>query len=81
MKRILFFTGIITLLTTTGCIFLPGGGRRDRASGQDIYQNNPAIMVELPAIQASAPEFVMHPPEMAVIPPEIVGPVVGVNDN
>jgi hypothetical protein len=40
MKRILFLTGLVSRLTTTGCIF-PEGGRGEHAR----YEHHDAVIV------------------------------------
>ena len=62
MKKILFLTGIITLLTTTGCIF-PGGERHDEHAR---YENHDEVIVGPPAVEVRAPEVVVRPPEVIV---------------
>ncbi len=61
MKKILFLTGIVSLLSTTGCIF-PEGGRGGRAR----YEHHDAVVVGPPAVVVRAPEVVLRPPEVIV---------------
>ncbi|MGB7769529.1 MAG: hypothetical protein WBN22_11835 [Verrucomicrobiia bacterium] len=61
MKRILFLTGTLALLSTTGCIFPGGGGR-----GQARYEHHDAVVVGPPAVVVRAPEVVVRPPEVIV---------------
>jgi hypothetical protein len=61
MKKILFLTGIISLLTTTGCIFPEGGGREHAR-----YESHPEVMVGPPPVEVRAPEVVVRPPEVIV---------------
>ncbi|MGA9778186.1 MAG: hypothetical protein WBS33_07935 [Verrucomicrobiia bacterium] len=61
MKRILFLTGMVTLLSTTGCIF-PGGGGREHAR----YEHHDAVVVGPPAVVVRVPEVVVQPPEVIV---------------
>jgi hypothetical protein len=61
MKRILFFTGIVSLLTTTGCIFPEGGGREHAR-----YEHHDAVIVGPPAVVVRVPEVVVRRPEVIV---------------
>jgi hypothetical protein len=61
MKKILFLTGIISLLTTTGCIFPEGGGREHAR-----YEHHDAVIVGPPPVIVRAPEVVVRPPEIIV---------------
>jgi hypothetical protein len=54
MKKILLFTGLITLLTTTGCIVPYNGGHEH------------AVVVGPPVVVVPAPELVVRPPELIV---------------
>jgi hypothetical protein len=60
MKKILYLTGIVTLLSATGCIF-PGGGGREHAR----YDHHDDVVVGPPVV-------VVHPPEVVVRPPEVI---------
>jgi len=62
MKKILFLTGIISLLTTTGCIF-PRGERHDEHAR---YEHHDDVIVGSPAVVVRAPEVVVRPPEIIV---------------
>ncbi len=61
MKKILFLSGMVILLSTTGCIF-PGGGR----GGHARYEHHDAVLVGPPAVVVRAPEVVVRPPEVIV---------------
>ena len=61
MKKILFLTGVITLLTTAGCIF-PGGGRHERAG----YERHDEIRMGAPVVAVRVPEVDVRPPEIIV---------------
>jgi hypothetical protein len=61
MKRILFLTGMVSLLSATGCIF-PEGGRREHAG----YEHHDAVIVGPPAVVVRVPEVVLRPPEVIV---------------
>jgi hypothetical protein len=54
MKTILLLTGVITLLTTTGCLVSEGGrhghGRYERHSEAIIMGPPPVVVVRPPAI-------------------------------
>jgi hypothetical protein len=56
MKKILFLTGIIALLSTTGCI-VADGGRRDHV----YYDRRPAVVV-------GVPEVVVRPAPVVIVP-------------
>ncbi len=61
MKKILYLTGIISLLSTTGCI-VPEGGR----GGQARYEHHDEAVVGPPVVEVRAPEVVVRPPEVIV---------------
>jgi hypothetical protein len=61
MKKILFLTGIVSLLTTTRCIF-PEGGR----GGHARYEHHDAVVVGPPAVVVRVPEVAVRPPEVIV---------------
>ena len=61
MKKILYLTGIISLLSTTGCIF-PEGGR----GGHARYEHHDEAIVGPPTVVVRAPEVVVRPPEVIV---------------
>jgi hypothetical protein len=61
MKKILFLTGMLGLLFTTGCIFPEGGGH-----GHARYEHHDAVVVGPPAVVVRVPELVVRPPEVIV---------------
>jgi hypothetical protein len=61
MKKILYLAGMISLLSTTGCIF-PEGGR----GGHARYEHHDEAIVGPPAVVVRAPEVVVRPPEVIV---------------
>ncbi|MFZ1073024.1 MAG: hypothetical protein WAO21_06255 [Verrucomicrobiia bacterium] len=61
MKKILFLAGMISLVSTTGCIF-PEGGR----GGHARYEHHDEAVVGPPALVVRAPEVVVRPPEVIV---------------
>ena len=61
MKKILFFSGVITLLATTGCI-VPEGGR----GGHARYEHHDEVVVGPPVVVVRAPVVVVRPPEVIV---------------
>ena len=63
MKTILYFTGIVTLLSTSGCFF-PEGDRGGREHGR--YERHDSVMVGPPPVVVRAPELVVRPPEVIV---------------
>ena len=65
MKRILFLTGIITLLTATGCI-VSEGGRYGHYHGREHYGGHREVIVVGP------PPVVVRPPTVIVRPPAVI---------
>ena len=65
MKKILLFTCVISLLTTTGCIF-PQGGRERHARGPERYEGRSEERVGPPVVVVHAPEVIVRPPEVIV---------------
>ncbi len=63
MKKILYLSGIVILLSTTGCIF-PRGDRDGRGHGR--YERHNAAIVGPWAVVVRAPELVVRPPEVMV---------------
>ena len=61
MKKILLLTGMVSLLSATGCIF-PEGGR----GGHARYEHHDAVIVGPPAVEVRVPEVVVLPPEVIV---------------
>jgi hypothetical protein len=61
MKKFLFLAGMISLVSTTGCIF-PEGGR----GGHARYEHHDEAVVGPPALVVRAPEVVVRPPEVIV---------------
>jgi hypothetical protein len=55
MKRVLFLTGIIALITTTGCI-VPEGERHGHAR----YERHPEVIVGPPAVVVRPPEVIVR---------------------
>jgi hypothetical protein len=60
MKKILLFAGLMSLLSTTGCI-VADGGRHEHAR----YERHDDVIVAPPVV-------VVHPPELIVRPPEVI---------
>ena len=63
MKKIMFLTGIVSLLSTTGCIF-PGGERGGHEHAR--YEHHDDVIVGPPAVVVRVPEVVVRPPEVIV---------------
>ena len=61
MKKILFLTGIISLLTTSGCLVSEGGGH-----GHARYEHHEDVIVGPPVVVVHAPVVVVRPPEVIV---------------
>jgi hypothetical protein len=55
MKKILLITGMLALLSTTGCIFPEGGGR-----GHARYERHDAVVVGPPAVVVRPPEVIVR---------------------
>ena len=62
MKKILFSAGLVTLLSTTGCIF-PGDDRGGHEHAR--YERHDEVI-------AGPPVLVVRPPEVVVRPPEVI---------
>jgi hypothetical protein len=60
MKKILLLSGVITLLTTTGCLVSDGG------RGHARYERHDDVVVGPPAVVVAVPEVVVRPPEIIV---------------
>jgi hypothetical protein len=61
MKKILLLTGIISLLTTTGCLVSDGGRH-----GHARYEHRDEVIVGPPAVVVRAPVLEVRPPEVIV---------------
>ena len=61
MKKILFLSGIITLLTTTGCLVADGGRH-----GHGGYARHSDVIVGPPVVEVRAPVVELRPPEVIV---------------
>ena len=61
MKKILLFTGVASLLTTTGCL-VSDGGRHEQAR----YEHHDDAIVGPPAVVVRVPEVEVRPPEVIV---------------
>lgn len=57
MKKIFLLTGIITLLTATGCI-VPEGERHEHENAG--YDRHPEVMVEHPAVEVRPAEVIVR---------------------
>jgi hypothetical protein len=55
MKIILFITGMITLLTTSGCLVDDAGGRRHGG-----YERHDAVVVGPPVLVVRPPEVIVR---------------------
>jgi len=69
MKIILFLGGVLTLLTTTGCLVADGGGRHDHGYYHErgrYYERRETVVVGPPAVVVRAPVMVVRPPEIIV---------------
>lgn len=61
MKKILYLSSIVTLLSTTGCI-VPVNGR----GGDARYQHHDNVIAGPPAVVVGVPEVVVQPPVVIV---------------
>ncbi len=62
MKQILLLTGIISLLTTTGCL-VSDGGRHEHARHEhhdDAIVGPPAVVVRAPVLEVRPPEIIVR---------------------
>jgi hypothetical protein len=60
-EKILYLSGIVTLLSTTGCI-VPMNGR----GGDARYEHHDNVIAGPPALVVSVPEVAVRPPEVIV---------------
>jgi hypothetical protein len=58
MKIILFITGMITLLATSGCLVADGGGGRERDHAR--YEHHDAVIVGPPVLVVRPPEVIVR---------------------
>ena len=61
MKKFLFLAGVLTLLSTTGCIVADGG-----RGGHGRYERHDAVIIGPPAVVVRVPAVVVRPPEVIV---------------
>jgi hypothetical protein len=73
MKKLLFLTCVITLLTTTGCLAPVGGGpgydrhyERGYGYGHGRYHGRSEVIVRAPVVVAPAPVIVVPAPVLVV---------------
>jgi hypothetical protein len=61
MKTLLLLTGIIALVSTTGCIVADGGHREHaRVEHRDDVIMAPAVVVHTPEVVVRPPEIIVH---------------------
>ena len=58
---ILLFTGVITLLSTSGCLVAEGGRH-----GHGRFESRSAVIVGPPVVEVRVPEVEVRPPEVIV---------------
>jgi hypothetical protein len=63
MRKLLFSAGIVTLLSTTGCLVSDGGRG---GHGHARYERHDAVIVGPPVVVVRPPELVVRPPEVIV---------------
>ncbi len=61
MKKFLLLSGLVSLLTTTGCLVEEGGRH-----GHARYERHDEVIVGPPAVVVRVPEVVVRPPEVIV---------------
>jgi hypothetical protein len=59
MKKILFSIGIITLLTTTGCL-ISERGRHEHYRGHARIESHSEVIVEPPVVVVRPPEIIVR---------------------
>jgi hypothetical protein len=59
MNKILFLCGVITLLTTAGCL-VPGDGRRDHDRGHARFERREEVIVPDPVVIVRPPEIIVR---------------------
>ena len=65
MKKILLFTGAVTLLLTTGCL-VSEGGRHGHYRGHERYEHHEAVIVGPPVVEVRVPVVEVRPPAIIV---------------
>lgn len=62
MKKIFLLGGVLTLLTTTGCLVADGGGRHDRGyyRGHDRYEGRAEVVIGPPVVVVRPPEIIVR---------------------
>ena len=63
MKKILLLTGVLTLLTTTGCLVSEEGHYRH---GHARYERHETVVVGPPVVEVRAPVVEVRPPMVIV---------------
>jgi hypothetical protein len=61
MKKILLLTGLVSLLSTTGCLVSEGGGH-----GHARYEHHDAVIVGPPVVEVRVPVVEVRPPVVIV---------------
>jgi hypothetical protein len=59
MNKILFLCGVITLLTTAGCV-VAGDGRPDPYRDHARYERRPEVIVPDPVVVVRPPEIIVR---------------------
>jgi hypothetical protein len=59
MKKILLLTGLVTLLTTTGCL-VSDGGWHGRERGHARYEHHDDVIVGPPVLVVRPPEVIVR---------------------
>jgi hypothetical protein len=58
MKKTLFIAGVITLLSTSGCLVSEGGGH-GHSHGRAHYESHSEVIVAAPVVVARPPEIIV----------------------
>jgi hypothetical protein len=59
MKKILFLSGVITLLTTAGCLVAEDGGH-GYYRGNARFERRPDVIVAAPVVVVRPPEIIVR---------------------
>jgi hypothetical protein len=65
MKKVLLFTGLVSLLTTTGCLVSEGEWHGENR-GHGRFDRHDEAIVGPPAVEVHAPAVEVRPPEIIV---------------
>ena len=66
MKKLLLLAGVVTVLTTTGCLVSEGEWHGHSREYARYYERRDDVIVGPPAVVVRVPEVVVRPPEIIV---------------